>query len=239
MFYFEKLEWDSSFFNYPSYKLKFNTELTVDELKYLEKILTQQGFYTIQRQCGIQKNIDWLSTKTKAVLVDVNIQFLNKINYKIDYYLDDNINIKNNFKYNEDIILFMKKSFKYSRFLNDRNIVKEKSLDVYVSWMKNAFLKNNKYFAIYKIKDRVVGVILFSIDKNNNSIILELVCVNENYQSIGIGSKIMYSIFNYAQLNNIKQVRVGTQLNNINAINFYIKNGFLVDDIYYTFHLWI
>ncbi len=239
MYFLKKLDWDTKFFNYPSYRLQLNSELNSNELEDLVDILNKKGFYTIQCKSGIQKNISWISENTKAVLVDVNMQFINKLSINYSDSFDDDIKIENNFPYNDAIISFISSGFNYSRFINDVNINNDKALNVYVEWMKNAFDKEDKYFSIYSIENKTLGVILFSIDKFQNSIVLELVCVNKKFQSMGIGTKIIKSIFSYAKRHTIKNIKVGTQLNNISAINFYINNGFLVNDVYYTFHLWI
>ena len=55
-----------------------------------------------------------------------------------------------------------------------------------------------------------------------------------------IGKEMMIYLEKYIYDNHkdIKEIRVGTQNNNINAINFYVRNGFRVKEIRSVYHYW-
>ena len=48
----------------------------------------------------------------------------------------------------------------------------------------------------------------------------------------------MRELDSYALKNNFKIINVGTQIENINALNFYIKFGYKIKDIRYIYHFW-
>ena len=56
-----------------------------------------------------------------------------------------------------------------------------------------------------------------------------------------IGTEMMMNLEKYIYDNHkddIKYIRVGTQSNNISAINFYVGNGFRVKEIRSIYHYW-
>lgn len=55
----------------------------------------------------------------------------------------------------------------------------------------------------------------------------------------GIGTKLIQKIELFAIKNDIKEIQVGTQINNIKAQNFYVKCGFKHTANNSIFHWWI
>lgn len=148
----------------------------------------------------------------------------------------EKIIIKNNLELKEEILEISQKEFKCSRFIEDDNLIKPN--EVYLEWSKNSFGRKDKYFAYYEKDNRIEGFILFSINSSTLDIIIELIAIKNEMQSKGVGSFLLKSIEEYAKKNSIKFLRVGTQLNNIKAQNFYIKNGFKHISNNSIYHLW-
>lgn len=171
----------------------------------------------------------------KVFLVDVNIQFIKKINLKEKNEFNDKINIKNNMEYDEDILNIAKESFIYSRFINDNNL--KNGDKIYYEWTKNSFDRDDKYFCIYKTNKKCNGYILFSME--NNEITIELIAVDKNLKGKGIGHELILKMENFAKENDIKYIKVGTQLNNIYAQNFYVGCGFKHITNHSIYHLWL
>lgn len=231
----EELKWDTEFFGIKSAKVILNN--SIDE-QDIEKILTEieekgYEFLTINNVGNNDNNNYMLKNIPDIFLADVNIQFEKKTENKKE--MDNKVSIHNNFEYNEEILKISRNSFIYSRFMNDLNL--KNSSDVYVEWAKNAFNREDKYFCTYKTDDKVLGYLLFSI--NNKFLTIELIAVDNNCKGKGIGKKLINKIEEFAYLNNISIIRVGTQLNNIYAQNFYINNGFRHISNNSIYHLWL
>lgn len=218
------LNWDTEMFEKKSAKIILNEEISIEELNNIKRYIdsNEYEFVTIENKNNIEENNVVLSNLNGVFLADVNIQFAKKIEVDKINRKTKNIIIKNNLDYNEEIVNISKNAFKHSRFIYDKNLNSNKYI-VYSEWVKNAFNKENKYFGCYTEKDKVLGYVLFSIHKDS-SITIELIAISINNK--GIGSKLINQIENFAIKNNITTLNVGTQLNNLNAQNFYEKNGF-------------
>ncbi len=231
----EELKWDTEFFGVKSARVILNNSIDKKELNEILKKIESDNyeFITINNVKNNDNNNYILKNVSNMFLADVNVQFEKRVEKKNE--IDNNVSIHNNFEYNQEILEISKKSFVYSRFMNDLNL--EKSSDVYVEWAKNSFNKGNKYFCVYKIDSKVVGYLLFSIE--DMTLTIELIAVDNNYKGKGIGKRLVNKVENFAYLNNINIMKVGTQLNNIYAQNFYINNGFRHISYNSIYHLWI
>lgn len=116
------------------------------------------------------------------------------------------------------------------------NLKKRNGYLVYSEWLKNACKDANKYFALLMSKDNVCAYILFNIDNNVGTI--ELVKVAKEYQGQHIATSMIESIEKFLADKNITKLRVGTQVNNIPAINLYHSIGFKEISRTSVFHLW-
>lgn len=227
---FYELEWDTNYFNIPSYRINLYTELrNINEI--LDK--TQKyKFITIYNYNNNDINNYVLRMLSNCFLADVNVCFEKKINNKENKIVDKKIKIVNNYEGNDKILNIAKNSFKYSRFLNDKNLEQEKSLNIYWNWVKNSLNNKNKYFCLYQDK----GFLLFNIKGSIATI--ELIAVDNKISGNGIGSKLIEGLNSYCIINNIKKIVVGTQLNNIVAQKFYLKNKFEVVQYNSIYHYW-
>lgn len=229
------LEWDTKFFNITSAKITLFNQLTQIKFVKLLEESKQYHFVTLQNNNNNEYNNFIIATNSNAFLTDVNIQ-LEKNIYDIKYNNDlyHNIYIENNMNKNKNILEISKVSFKYSRFINDSNLKNGKL--VYYNWVNNSFNNKEKYFCYYKINNQVLGFILFSMKAENT--IIELIAIDEKNKNQGIGKKLIYSVEQFSANNNIKTIKVGTQINNIIAQNFYIKCGFKHTQNNSIYHLW-
>lgn len=231
----KNLEWDTEFFGIKSAKVTLNETINKKDIEeILEKIkYNSYEFVTINNLNNDDYNNYILKNFVGIFLADVNIQFEKKVEKKEEK--DNNASIQKKLKYNQEIIEISRKSFIYSRFMNDLNL--KKSSEVYVEWAKNSFNKNNKYFCIYKMESKVIGYLLFSIE--DRVLTIELIAVNNEKKGNGIGKILINKVEEFAYLKNIDIMKVGTQLNNIYAQNFYINNGFRHVSNNSIYHFWL
>lgn len=102
--------------------------------------------------------------------------------------------------------------------------------------MENSFNKNDKYFLRYQIHGKTYGFILFSI--NQIFVTIELIAIDRGYQKIGIGEILLNSLEDYSRKISKKVIKVGTQIENLSAINFYIKNNYKLMSCNSIYHYW-
>lgn len=59
-----------------------------------------------------------------------------------------------------------------------------------------------------------------------------------SYQSKGVVKKMVNYVLKFLQDNNINIINTGTQLRSVNALNLYIRNGFLIQKSKTLLHRW-
>lgn len=222
----QELIWDTKFFGINCAKITLKEKINRDDIKKIEKYIEENKiqFATIQNDNNNETNNNTLKLLKNTYLADVNIQFIKKINNKFEEYINNNIEISNNFPEDINILDISDNAFIYSRFLTDDKL--KNGNKVYREWAKNSFNKHNKFFCCYNINKKTEGFIIFKVDSFTNSIIIELIAISEEHRHSGIGSCLIKKLEAYAAQENIDYIKVGTQLNNIEAQNFYIKNNF-------------
>ena len=229
-----KMDWDSEFFNIRCGKAVVETKKDV-EILIAESI--DYDFVSIQN-IGNKVNINKLiAENTDAFLADINIQFIKTIELNNE---SDNdciiISTKEaNEKYNIEI---SEDDFNHSKFIEDENFRLRNGYKVYEEWIRNSIGEDNKFFAIQlSEKNDIKGFILFKIDCH--SAVLELVKVNEQYRGEGVCSKLIREIENYVIYRGVGDIHVGTQINNIAAINLYHKLGYKEISRTSVYHWWL
>lgn len=230
------LQWDTEYFGIRCGKAVVNDSDT-DFSEFCQDTCEYE-FVTIQ---NIGNNVEvnkQIAINTSAYLVDVNIQFEKEI-------LTDNINESNSCIIMKTVdtpdnirrkLTVEKNDFKFSKFVCDDELKKRNGYLVYSEWLKNACKDANKYFALLMSKDNVCAYILFNVDNNIGTI--ELVKVDKEYQGQHIATSMIESIEKFLADKNIIKLRVGTQVNNIPAINLYHSIGFKEISRTSVFHLW-
>lgn len=231
----KELEWDTNYFGVKSAKVVLNDTINEKDIKNIKKEIKKYQFITIQNSNNNNENNKVLGS-LNCFLVDVNVQFEKKLDNKRTI-VDRNIIIENNCKEKKELLLIAKDAYVYSRFINDKNLEFNKSKLLYYNWLKNSFNKNDKYISYYKEKNKYLGYCLFHIE-NSSECVIELIATDNNIQGKGIGTKLLESVDNYCLKNNIKTIKVGTQLDNIKAQNFYIKNKYIISCYNSIYHIW-
>ncbi|MEJ2252083.1 MAG: GNAT family N-acetyltransferase [Candidatus Lokiarchaeota archaeon] len=81
------------------------------------------------------------------------------------------------------------------------------------------------FIAIYQ--NQKVGLLTYNLHKD----ILEIVTLNSIINNIGIGTKLLKHIINFAKSKKIKSIEVTTTNDNINALCFYQIRGFWIKKV--------
>ena len=238
--HYKFLEWDTNYFGINSGRVTLDETIGSKEWNIVSKVLKKNEFNVIDNVNNDSINNLYISKLSGAFVTDINFQFTKEIKVAIKHANKFDIAIQNKLRVNNEILEISKNSYKHSRFFNDPYLNKAKAKNVYGQWVQSAFLDENKYFINCYIDSKVAGYILFSLDCKTNTAIIELISVKEGMQNGFIGKEMMIYLEKYIYDNHkdIKDIRVGTQSNNINAINFYVRNGFRVKEIRSVYHYW-
>lgn len=229
----KKMDWDSDFFNISCGKALLETE---EDIKKLINESVNYDFVSIQNKENKIYINKLIAENTNAFLADINIQFTKQLECRNEdnqcIVIRANEAVK---KYNIEID---EDDFSHSKFIEDENFRVKNGYVVYREWIKNSKNADNKYFAMrFSETNEIQGFILFNIDKEIGT--LELVKVNERYRGEGVCSQLIKKIENYLLSENVTNAHVGTQVNNIAAINLYHKLGYREISRTSVYHWWL
>ncbi|RBP69096.1 ribosomal protein S18 acetylase RimI-like enzyme [Alkalibaculum bacchi] len=229
------LEWDTDYFKVNSARVNLKGIVNKEDQKEIIDFCKHYDFVTISNLDNIKDNNQWIGERTNAFLVDVNIQFLKDLYGNNDIQID-NTYVTNKLPRNEQVINIARNSFRYSRFFNDPNLLEVKAKKIYIHWTECAFESENKYFVLHKKDKNIAGYILFSINEDN--CVIELIAVDEKYQGQRIGKSLIRKMESFVIDKGIRKIKVGTQIENISAAQFYSKMGFVYVSCGSIYHLW-
>jgi dTDP-4-amino-4,6-dideoxy-D-galactose acyltransferase len=203
----------------------------------LLKFLLAFEFVTIINKENNESNNHWLGETTNAFITDINVQLVK--NVSIDKSKDDKLPIITDMlPENKQIVQLAKTSFGFSRFLNDPYLPVIKAKNIYADIAGNAFGKPGRFFVVINRMDTLAGFLLFSNHTSNLLSRIELLAINPLYKGHGIGHLLISAMEQHVAQDKIKTIKVGTQLNNIDAINFYLSYGFRLIESNSIYHYW-
>ena len=234
------LDWDTEFFN-----IRCGRTIIEDEeadISGFEELFKCYDFVSIQN-VGNNINVNKaISQYTNAFLADINVQFEKKIICSSEQ-LDNNEYCGFSLIKATDIshelcdkMMVEESDFKYSKFVCDLELKKRKGYLVYREWIKNACKDDSKYFVLFCENEKIGAYILFNV--KDEVCTIELVKVNSEFQGRHIATFMIKKIENIMRCNNISTLRVGTQFNNIPAMNLYHALGFKEISRTSVFHCW-
>lgn len=230
------LQWDTDYFGVSSARVNINDVIDEQGQDEILKFCKDYDFVTISNLNNIKENNHWIGNRTNAFLVDMNIQFIKVLVDKPDYQ-DEKTYVVNCLSRNEQIVNIASMSFNYSRFFNDPKLPQEQAKNIYLHWTECAFGQENKYFVISEREGNVAGYILFSF--NGDISVIELIAVDEKYQGQRVGKSLIDKMESFVIDQGIRKIKVGTQVNNISAVQFYTKMGFKYLSCGSMYHLWL
>ncbi|WP_338449641.1 GNAT family N-acetyltransferase [Niallia oryzisoli] len=231
---FNDLTWDTDFFGVTSAKVILHRPLTLNEWDKLKTRFNDYQFISIMNENSEPINAQLVGKDTSAFLADVNIQFEKKL-VGLGEKPENNVTIHKALERNEEIIDI--EDFQFSKFTEDPDLAKRGGGEVYRQWLINAFDKPDKFFALSKnVNEDISGFLLYSYQ--DNACVIELIAVSQKEIQGGIGSSLFKTVEYIAYHNGFKEIKVGTQVRNLGAINFYHKVGCKQVGCHQIYHLW-
>lgn len=231
------LTWDTDYFGVKSARVNLSGVISENDQILIKKFSENYEFVTIFNKNNMRENNNWVGTKTNAFLVDLNIQFSKNIEFCTNQP-DENTYVLNRIAPEEQIIKIARDAFQHSRFFNDTRLPKIKAANIYLHWTECAFGLDNKYFAICKRDNQIAGFILFSITEDVRTGVIELIAVDEKFRGQSVGKSLIQRMELFCFEKSIININVGTQVDNISAIQFYNATGFRYVGCNSVYHLW-
>ncbi|NLK63626.1 MAG: GNAT family N-acetyltransferase [Tissierellia bacterium] len=230
---FYELKWDSDFFKVTCAKAILHEPLSRDEWDDLKEKFNDYQLISIENQHSDPVNSQLIGKETSAFLADVNIQFAKKLEFAIEK--PDNVTVQNYLAQDEQIVEMAE--FRYSKFIEDKEFYKRNGSQIYKQWIINCFNKPDKYFVISRNeKGEIDGFLLHSFSESVCKV--ELLAVAKNSAGRGIGTRLFRMTEYDAKRKGCDEIRVGTMIRNLNAINFYHKMGCKQIGCHQIYHLW-
>ncbi|MBD8589478.1 GNAT family N-acetyltransferase [Peribacillus simplex] len=230
---FYDLVWDTEYFGVTSAKAILNRPLSKNEWVELKTRYRDYQFISIVNLNSEPVNTQMIGKDSSAFLADVNIQFVKKI--ERPHEVQKNIAVHQSLGRNDQLIEIA--DFQFSKFTEDPELAKRGGDQVYRKWLINSFDKSEKFYALSKDENGDLnGFLLHSY--LGNACIIELIAVSQNVTKGGIGTSLFNAVENEAYKRGCSELRVGTQVRNMGAINFYHKLGCKQVGCHQVYHLW-
>lgn len=229
---FNELKWDSNFFKVKCAKAILYGPLLKHEWDELKSNFNSYEFISIENRNSEPVNSQFIGKETPAFLIDVNVQFSKKPEL---VKKPGNVTIWNYMERYEQIIEMAE--FPYSKFIEDNEFYKRNGNQVYKQWVINSFNKPDKYFAVSRNeRGEINGFLLYSFIGCICTI--ELMATAKDSMGKGIGTSLFKMVEYEAKYRGCDEIRVGTMIRNIGAINFYHKMGCKQVGCHQIYHLW-
>lgn len=230
---FEKLDWDSNFFNYTVGKIILDENESIN----LSEFLLKSKEYTLVYLFSKNKLSDNLFK-----LVDEKVILHQELIFTNESLTSDLFTIKSFDKSTHNHLEIYKLALEsgvFSRFKIDENFKSGEFEKLYSRWIALS-IEGKLAFDIVIATDKnetVIGFVTLN-NKNKNVVDIGLIAVSEEYRGKGIGKKLLqYSINKSLELG-FKEIKVVTQFNNIQAMKLYETVGFKIKEKTFVYHYW-
>lgn len=228
---------DSEYFGIQSAKVILKKACILEKRQNdLLTFLNNFEFSSITNKFNNPINNRWLGENTKAFLADTNIQLVKKASI---VKMNDGrmVEITDKFPGSDRVVQIAENAFEVSQFLNDPYLPREKARYIYADITRNAFGKPGRFFTVIK-EEEVMGYLLFSLNHSSLVTTIELLAIDQKYKGNGVGKLLVRSTESYSSSIGMKTIKVGTQVANVGALNFYISCGFNYLECNTIYHYW-
>jgi len=230
---FRELKWDSDFFGIPCAKAVLHKPMAPRLWEELRECFERFQLIVIENRNSEPTNAQIIGRETSSFLADVNVQFSRRT--ESHYELPRSITIHEALARDENILELA--MFSISRFTEDPELLKRGGAKVYQEWVISSFGKQEKIFALSRnASGEINGFLLYSCSEDR--CVVELISVSSKQTGMGIGKNLFRVVENDAFQRGYKEIRVGTQIRNMNAVNFYHSIGCKQVGCHQIYHLW-
>jgi dTDP-4-amino-4,6-dideoxy-D-galactose acyltransferase len=234
----ETMEWDSDFFGYPVCKINAS-EINAETLKEIIGQAKNKGTRLIYLFANSADNVSNKAAQLNAArLVDQKITFHIKIDTSVVSATDMHIEQYELNYPNSQLISLSLQSGLYSRYKIDKEFKNNEFEKLYLAWIENSVNKKiADYTLVYREDGVELGFVTIKIRDSYGEI--GLIAVDERSRGKAIGTKLTSAVINLLHQKNIPDLHVATQIQNIDACNFYKKMGFTGSKAENIYHIWL
>lgn len=225
-------EWLSKVIDVVSYRVMPKTSFnTLD----LNKIPFKNFFMYGQADVGDSEMIKKFQ-KSNFELIDTNIKLIFDAKKLVaDYKYCEGIRFAAS--YDEFMVRkIAHKEFIYDRFHVDKKINTAAASKVKEEWAGNFFVGKRGDWLVVSEEDGEVNGFLLLLKGVNNSVVIDLIAVDEKHKRKGIAKKMIEFSMNSC-LDSRSAMYVGTQIQNLESLSLYTSMGFRVISASYIWHL--
>ena len=215
-FEFHDLKWDTEFFGVKSARVILYESLSLRDWIDLKERFNGYQFVSIENRNSETVNAQLIGKETSAFLVDVNIQFLKKLEGYFE--MPEQITFHQALGRQEQIIEIA--DFSFSKFTEDPELARRGGDQVYHQWLINSFNKPDKYFALSRDEQGMINGFLLHSYKDDTCVI-ELIAVSKTTVKGGIGTKLFKAVEIRSKKNGFKQIIVVTLVRIRFSLNFF------------------
>lgn len=232
----ELLKWDTDFFGIKIGRILFDS--TESRLTALLDKAKKQGYRLVYVFSDENRflNSDILGS-SNGKLVDRKIVYQKRV-CSYDVLNEKTIYPYTSSENTEKLLDLAYISGKYSRFRLDENFPIGSFERMYKEWLLkslNGELADVVYLA--RENNKVSGFVTLRCGKDSGDI--GLIAVNTENQNKGIGAKLIHACEEYLYKKSIDNLKVPTQMDNIQACRFYEKCGFVKISVTNIYHFWV
>ncbi|HRG57649.1 MAG TPA: GNAT family N-acetyltransferase [Bacteroidia bacterium] len=227
----EHLNWDSNLFGYKVGKISLKIDEDENKINFPGNSKAFKLIYIFS-----EKALDEEFCRTNnASLVDIKVELVKILDHKtlIDAASTNIIQLSS---LNNALLDLVFQSGTYSRFKIDSKFVANEFEKLYQIWIENSLKSENTLVFGYIINNELLGFQTLLL--NDKEAEIGLIAVDANNRGTMIGKKMLNFACNSAIEKGIHHIKVSTQKHNEMAMNFYLKNGFVVVKNTYIYHIW-
>ena len=195
----------------PKGKNFFWTKISVDDIKSLKQA-QKLGFYVVDT--NVQLSLSKIIFKKKNIK---KVRFANA---------NDELRVRK----------LAKNAFKYNRFNKDPKFSNYVASKIKEEWVGNFFLGKRGKWMIVSEKNSKINGFLQLIEKNQNTIVIDLIAVDKKNKGKGLAKEMIAHAYTMC-LKKKGFIEVGTQIANIPSIKLYLNLGFHINSAYYVLHM--
>lgn len=257
LFACSQLAWDTEYFGIPSAGVDLSGAIDAAGQDEILRFCDQYDFVTIRNHGNRAENNRWIGLRTNAFLADMNVRFEKKIGCVPEAggrpaesvpnagawdrvygseCPENRVTIRNFMPANAGIEEIAAKAFRSSRFFNDPRLARDRAEGVYVKWVRSAFDRDDRYFAVCERDGAVAGFSLVSF--TDGGTVIELIAVDERFRGQKVGKAMVGALCVFAGERGAQRITVGTQADNVTAVRFYVTMGFQYAGCAAVYHLW-
>lgn len=237
------LDWDSKIFNKKIglFRIKYG-ELNKEILNEVDNFCIEKKYKCLftkatTREYSKMHSLENCGFNIMDSIVTLKMEMIDRPNIIVDCNFKCRILEESDLPSITDIIDNL---YSFGRFFEDSTLDNKNVNTLYKQWITNEVRNENIDVVGIEYKNELVGFISckYSVSKINDEKegIISLVGIDKSYQGLGIGKKLINYVLSSFYDNKVKVVYVGTQIDNIGALNLYISSGFRIQSSSNSFH---